>query len=1199
MTLPHPHGNASGEIGHNSIYDTGVTPGSTGGKFIGFGEEGTSSVGNRAHWALSENIDYVYQILASDMALPAGASFTAINQGGGGQLKYQIADDVWVGDATYPGSAGTSDPEGMLMLFAVLDDQYNELTDGSGNEVRVKLVRDSTEVNDVYQGGSPFIDNFITNPYVYFHTVDPSTGAEVDASYDIPTGTAVRILYPKKGNMENLPADAFTRYKVQSATEVEAGAFLQDGSKKMTGDADWDSHSIHNVIEIRGVSGFDLSLTGINDDVWLVADSANVIFRDQNTSPGGVKFSQTGEGAPYNPTGSYNNSVLGALNSQIKGSEILRGNRALNRTGAFSSSTVGPSLNYPTLDMLVNGETIQVAAGNVDLSFVGTGNVYVFYNPGADAVQGLQTFFPSSLPTGAVMLWKGYWSGSAWSSEYDLRWPSNRQGTHEAWFVGDGVGADFSDINLLAIVLNQGLDQVGAEDLHKSHEIVVCGEAAVTSTFNLPAGWTLRGLATKGSGDKIKTDVAFTAASNVISTGQDCTVKDLEIEWAQTSAHQSSTYAAIYAGMSSIVENIKFTDGSFSFRTCVWSGGNVRIRNCDMSFCSYRGYGIETGGYDRITDCLLGPFSTAAVGCVHFGNAGNVLDGGTVSFTGPSSRFFYVGGIANSIRNVVGVHFGLGPAPFIQLYDSGGGGVAVTVENCSVVNGYRFISSALNNASLVVQVRASGNLIQDMASTVFDFNNTAVGTESAFIIKDNLIDGTVAGYVLYANYCGWAEFCGNMVVNNTASGVRILPGTGALIDGNYVEGYGSGNAVRMSGDPSTVCNNIISDVGAPVSIQVSAESFGNKIVNNYLQGGANGETGIAINQAMCTVQSNILSGHGRRGVWVHGDGNGAKVDGNVFYDVGAKTDTYGTVGPWIIAEAVVFLESNISTLLQISVSNNHFTGCYARGIVTGPRTGTPGVRGLVIDGNVFYDCFGGYMWNNGGVGDLTEEGMIRVENGSGAATGNVISNNSIVHCGHGSWWAATTKYWVGIHAGANVAVVANNNIDNMVGGHDPSYVTEGVAGIDVTELAVVTGNVILKSVWTEAAYNYDGIVVTGTGFGIVSNNLVYTDGTAPFSMGGNRAFLFGSNTLINCIGNFVLGDVVNYATFNYAYNTSRSGATAGIEIGNYAWSGTCSMGGTNILVMGNILDDLVYGLTITGLPTAYTASPVADWNFKI
>jgi hypothetical protein len=1198
MTLPHPHGNASGEIGHNSIYDTGVTPGSTGGKFIGFGEEGTSSVGNRAHWALSENIDYVYQILASDMALPAGASFTAVDQGGGGQLKYQITDDVWVGDGTYPGSAGTSDPEGMLMLFAVLDDQYNELTDGSGNEVRVKLVRDSTEVNDVYQGGSPFIDNFITNPYIYFHTVDPSTGAEVDASYDIPTGTSVRILYPKKGNMENLPADAFTRYKVQSATEVEAGAFLQDGSKKMTGHADWDSHRIDNVLEVRGVSGLDLSIRSLSDDLFLIGGT-DIKLRDQNTSPAGVAFSQTGQGAPYNPTGSYNTSVLGALNSQIKGSEVLRGNRALNRTGAFTSSTVGPSLNYPALDMLVNGETIQVAAGNVDLSFVGTGNVYVFYNPGADAVQGLQTFFPSSLPTGAVMLWKGYWSGSAWSSEYDLRWPSNRQGTHEAWFVGDGVGADFSDINLLATVLNQGLDQVGAEDLHKSHEIVVCGEAAVTSTFNLPTGWTLRGLATKGSGDKIKTDVAFTAASNVISTGQDCTVKDLEIEWAQTSAHQSSTYAAIYAGLNSIVENVKFSDGSFSFRTCVWSGGSVRVRNCDMGFCSYQGYGIETGGYDRITDCLLGPFSTAAVGCVHFGNAGNVLDGGTVSFTGPSSRFFYVGDIANSIRNVVGVHFGLGTVPFIQLYDSGAGGVAVTVENCSVVNGYRFISSALNNLSLVVQVRASGNLIQDMASTVFDFNNTAVGTESAFVIKDNLIDGTVAGYALYANYCSWVEFCGNTVVNNTASGVRILPSTGALIDGNYIEGYGSGNAVRMGGLPSTLCNNIISDVGAPVSVQVNAESIGNRIVNNYLQGGANAETGVSISNGLNVVMGNVFSGHIRRGVWVYGDGHNTKIDGNVFYDVGAKTDTYGPVGPWFVAEAVVFLESNTGTLVQISVSNNHFVGCYARGIVTGPRTGTPGVRGLVINGNVFAECIGGYMWNNGGFGDLTEEGMIRVEYGGGAGLGNVISNNSIIGCGHDTWFSGTTKVWYAIYSSANQAVISGNNIDDMIGGHNPAYNLEGVVGIQIYDGAIVANNMIFKSLNSNAPYGYDGIAVHGSGHGIVSNNFIYSDGTPPAGMGMYRGYIFGGSVLVNCVGNMHRGTVVNYAGGIYAYNTSRSSATAGIEIGNYAETGPCSMGGANVLVMGNINDNLGMVHTVTGLPTAYTANPVADWNFKI
>ena len=61
--LPYPHGIAAGDIGHQANIDLSATPGSTGGRFVGYGEDAVDSIFNRAPWALSENLELVRQQL--------------------------------------------------------------------------------------------------------------------------------------------------------------------------------------------------------------------------------------------------------------------------------------------------------------------------------------------------------------------------------------------------------------------------------------------------------------------------------------------------------------------------------------------------------------------------------------------------------------------------------------------------------------------------------------------------------------------------------------------------------------------------------------------------------------------------------------------------------------------------------------------------------------------------------------------------------------------------------------------------------------------------------------------------------------------------------------------------------------------------------------------------------------------------------
>ena len=63
MALPFPHGTAAGQIANGAFFDNADTPGSTGGRFVGFGEYGTSAIANRSAWALSTNINFLMGIL--------------------------------------------------------------------------------------------------------------------------------------------------------------------------------------------------------------------------------------------------------------------------------------------------------------------------------------------------------------------------------------------------------------------------------------------------------------------------------------------------------------------------------------------------------------------------------------------------------------------------------------------------------------------------------------------------------------------------------------------------------------------------------------------------------------------------------------------------------------------------------------------------------------------------------------------------------------------------------------------------------------------------------------------------------------------------------------------------------------------------------------------------------------------------------
>ena len=326
ITLPFPHGTGSGQIANGAVYTDADTPGSTGGRFVGFGEAGTSSIANRAAWALSRNIDTIF---TSVLSVPVSASkekFFTTASGNGNRV--QITDTVFCGDngTGYPGGAVPS-VMGMRMLFSVLNPITGDtLLDTSGNEVRVYTVNESTDSTVKYNQG------FITNPWVHFCTVN-TAGTVVNNSYIIPDGTSVRLVYGAQTYLKDMPTDhvdAFTRYRSSSGSN--AGVVLVDGTRAMTGNLSLGSHNITNcgaitaqnaylnAAQISPSAGVSTSLVMSYTSTGLEPDSVFHTVRIQMNSPNASGFIDLFDDPNHSGSGGQ---LVFTLNSPTYGTSIL------------------------------------------------------------------------------------------------------------------------------------------------------------------------------------------------------------------------------------------------------------------------------------------------------------------------------------------------------------------------------------------------------------------------------------------------------------------------------------------------------------------------------------------------------------------------------------------------------------------------------------------------------------------------------------------------------------------------------------------------------------------------------------------------------------------------------------------------------------------------------------------------------------
>jgi hypothetical protein len=929
----HPHGTSAGQIGHNANIDTGLTPGSDGGKFIGFGEDGTSSIGNRAHWALSENIDHVYQEVHREIAIPKGYNRTA----GAVESSFQFpsGEEIWTGDTTYPGVAGTSDPEGMQMLFDVLDSNYNELTDSSDNEIRVGMVKESAGVTDIYQG------EFQDQPRIYFVAVDPLTGVVVTDPYTIPAATNYKVMCGIKSTVAELPADALIRYKVQGASEVEAGTFLQDGSRAMTGDLDIDGNNILNVDVLSNVTSEPLDITSDGD----------LLFKDQYLATS-LALSESGQTALYQPVDALvHPSLVGAVNANSEAQEIMLGNRCMDKTGSIS--VVDEDITYPEIKVMLQGQMVTIAAGSI-LDTSGDDDYVLYVTPAGVLTLTTNTLWGSAA-AGSVPIWSGTLTGTVWSLTKDLRW-LGRSGNHFSIYVGSGMGADFTSLNDAANWISaSGLDALKS---NINYEIVIVGSVEVDATVTLPDGWILRGLGTQGADRSlIYTTIDFPVTSDVVVVGDNCIVKNLKIMWYRSTGSQNTDKAALSIGAGGVVENVTFNrNGTYVFgmnihisaaaatttdttiRNCVfdrfavagiWAEGKARVRIEHSKFTCLAGipsYHINLAPTNAIGDATS-PAHTI-VGC-YFGSRTAVAN---IQVGGPNVLIDSCHGVLDDLRS---------NGPFIKIISAGTtqNKAGATIRNCLLESGYTALSIAIDNSALRLSVSVEDCNFVEFTGTCIDLACPHLHSSSAVAIDGCLFKGhTSDSEVAIATNVSGTRVTNNKFYAYILYCIHVDSAVKAVYDLQVI------NNLFVNCCWKTITVGAFTDTQASV-IMLEADKVSDQSISEVVISG----------NSFSTITGSAIRGHG--------DVGGITISGNIFdyvkgiylYDDGAaKADKYAVVAMDIDGGGSGW-----------GISNNRFTNCgdnYT--IEVAPMAlichiiylnSTAGGAPVIVDGNEFGD----------------------------------------------------------------------------------------------------------------------------------------------------------------------------------------------------------------------------------------------------
>jgi hypothetical protein len=224
--------------------------------FVAFGEAATTSDVNRGMRALSQNTDYLDDVVHADQSLPAiTASVTPVAP----VASVAITGNVFVGDGTE-----TNDQRTRSGLVVALDSNGIPLhvpVTGTFQPVLVTKIHDGL-------GASVLGSDYYVNP-------------TVDFSPSIPTGQAYRLAYYTRGNLVTQSSKAYTRLASGVRGEEDLWAYAKttrsgvvtfNGDKTFAEPVTFDD--LVSFIQLDGV-GVDATVPLLSTDVTGGDDSSN------------------------------------------------------------------------------------------------------------------------------------------------------------------------------------------------------------------------------------------------------------------------------------------------------------------------------------------------------------------------------------------------------------------------------------------------------------------------------------------------------------------------------------------------------------------------------------------------------------------------------------------------------------------------------------------------------------------------------------------------------------------------------------------------------------------------------------------------------------------------------------------------------------------------------------------------------------
>lgn len=1116
MSLPHPLGDTNpGDLFYpgSPAVTVADAPGVAGSRAVEFGEDGLSSAPNRMGYALAKNEEYIDARIEAKLSKMEFSSF--VPAGGNGGSYTFTGVDFFVGGADYlPETQQIRDA-----LVTVLDQYRNELIDANGNRVAVKEIKNSGDaasiVGDTLAAGGDDDGFYNTGAIIRFQTVNPVTGVVVNAGHTLSDGVQVFLAHGIARTIESAATigqeqhmrDAMFAGASQALGTIPAAALHADGSKKMFGDLDINGHDLINPINVIGQSGQDLTLRSLQA----------LYLKDSNLSGSGVPVSDANNDALVS-TG-INDSLIGKLNAAATDTRLHGANRALNRTGSFTAHDATALIDYPQLDVFVGGELLSIAAGTTgpvaDISIV---YQYVWVEKDGTVSHGQLGVIPAD---SVVVYWFVYATG-AFQSVKDMRWPSTKRGDHQVFFVGDGVGADFVDLNTFFDVLPL---HIGHETYaHIMYEVVIVGTALVTSALVIGSSGhvVIRGA---GGRDRafIRVDFDLGASATAFTVGPGFQFKDLTFLYNGAVDAGLDSYALGYVYDARVIlENVSFgSAGGDKWYNVVSLGRDSVVRDCAFA--------------DTVGTCVFASIGNVVDHCRF-----NVVDAAccvdAVDYVGVSDKFVVVQNCRAVTSGVFAkITSGVVRDCFLDI-SLATGGSAVEVTGPLTLNKYVARISGLqikSGPTSIVDISSVGNaswhfinvLVEGCVADGGSFFNAYGGAgidhkSSKVVVRDCAANG---GFT-QANF-GRVEFVKNRVLDNASINVYR---DGTLIEGNsFRDTSVNGVTIDVFASNVIIRNNEFDLTGGVLdkAIWVESTASGALIEGNKLGGNTSMGIAIAVDSTSAKVTNNAISGFVRYGIYNGENTIELVIRGNRFS--GGINHTVTVNATTDVKASAIMLACLTTGVLTGYVEDNIFENIAGSAIRVGDGdldNNTWGPKRLSVKRNSFINVQGRFL-----LGTVSEDwkwyGVVMLGDVTGITPSYAVDENYFQDCGF-EWTydpgSGGTVSEVALAGGRGS--ISRNTINGIVAsGHD--LYSDGHYHIYLKDCysSVVSGNQINHD-WAQTPSKEPG----GDFFGIysdtphrciISGNVIDWFGVTALSLDEMNAFKSSSDDKSLWIGN--------------------------------------------------------------------------------